>query len=202
VKKKILATLVAICCFGALAVVPATSVAATPHVSSPYGTCTGAYSTYSTCKNVKPKLYNVKASDWWKGKFTFSFGVERGSSKAFGTKSIKVTLPKGITWNKKKYSKNLKISAKHTLKLENKSTLLVTLKSATNKFTFGAKSAATVVSKSAKKAKNITVKVAATTAGKKTYKLSYSKKAPKPKKHHKKHHHKKHHKKKKKHHKK
>jgi uncharacterized ubiquitin-like protein YukD len=186
VKNKIRAALATAICAGALVAIPATSVAATPH-GSPYGTCTGAYSTYSTCKNVKPKLYDTHATDWWKGRFTFGFSLERGSSLAWGTKSFKVTLPHGITWDKRTYARDVSVSDKHTLRLENKDTLLVSLKSTDDKVTFDARSGATIVDRDAMKARDITVRIDATNYRDKTYDLSFSAKAPKPKHHH--HHH-------------
>jgi hypothetical protein len=196
VKNKIYAALAGAACAGALVAAPAGSAAATPH-GSPYGTCgNGAYSEYSTCQHIKPKLFNVHAKDWWKGEFPFGFGVERASSKAFGLHSFKVVLPKGITWDRRTYNRDVSVSDKHTLKLENSDTLLVTLKSTDDKVVFSANSKAVSVDRSAKKSKQVTVRVDATDAGKpaKTYALSYTERAPKPKpvkKHHPKKHHKK-----------
>jgi hypothetical protein len=192
VKKKLIAALASAVCAGVLVAVPASSVAATPH-GSPYGICgNGVYSPYSTCQHLKPKLFNTHATNWWKGKFTFGFSLERASSKAFGLKSFKVNLPRGISWNKRTYSRDVSVSDRHTLKLENSDTLLVSLKSTDDKVAFSASSGAVNVDRSAEKSKVITVRIAATDAGKKTYNLSFSAKAPKPKpkkKHHKKKHH-------------
>ncbi len=184
---KIRATLVAIGCAGALVAVPASSVASTTqHIKCG----TGPYGSYATCKHVKPKLTGAKASGWQQGRFTFKFTLMRGSSKAFGIKSFKVTLPKGITWDKKNLKKDVVVGGKHTVKLDNKSTITVTLPDQVVSVPFMAKSGATMVSRSARDAYRITVKIDATDGGHKTYPLSFSAHG---KKHHKKHHHHHHH---------